>query len=67
MIKKTVRAVLIVTGDLGRHFIKTAYNGLDTLNNISSAVNYCGDIEINRQYFKNYPVVKHFATHPENL
>jgi len=41
MIKKTLRAVLIVTGDLGRSFIKTVYNGLDKLENIDSAVNYC--------------------------
>ena len=41
MIKNSVKAILIVTGDLGKDFIKTIHNGLDPIENIDSVVNYC--------------------------
>ena len=67
MVNKSIQAIIIVTGDLGKGFIKEVYNGLDPLKNISSAVNYCSDIHRNAKYFEDYPVVKKFATEPQDL
>ena len=47
MVKNSVKAILIVTGDLGKDFIKIIYSGLDPVENIDSVVNYCGNIAKN--------------------
>lgn len=67
IIKKSVKVILIITGDLGKQFIKTIYNGLDPVENIDSIVNYCGNIEVNQKYFENYDMVNNFVNEPDAL
>ena len=45
MIENSVRAVLVVSGDLGTNFMKKYYNGLDVLDNVKSIFVFSNDLQ----------------------
>ena len=45
MVQNSVRAVLVVSGDLGINFMKKYYNGLDVLDNVKSIFVFSNDVQ----------------------
>ena len=45
MIQNSVRAVLVVSGDLGINFMKKYYNGLDVLDNVKSIFVFSNNVQ----------------------